>query len=621
MSRGRRKKRAGGVGVKPAAVRSLENPNTPLTLDDPDGFREAFGQSKSASGVRVTMRRALGYPAVWRGVRIVSGDVAKLSLLPYRKDGKNREVDTKHPVYWMLAHQPNPYCTPFVLKQTLQMHALLRGNGYAYIDREGGKPTRLLILDPLKVEPIRAKGEMWYVYAPDGVWDDLDGLRLIPAADILHIRGLGYDGLKGYDVVSLLSDSFGAAIAARDHSARYFANSARPGGLIKHPGKLSDPARKNIRESWERIHKGLDNSHKVAILEEGAEFVGFVSNARDAQLLETRQFDAIEVANILGVPSHKLGDNSKVAYNSLGEENQSYHDDTLSHWLQLWAEEGSAKLLTEQERRSESHCIGWDYNDLSRANPAELREYAKAAGAGAAWADENEIRGLFGLNARTKPAPENGAVADPTGGEGATGGGDAATKAAGAGDVQATALNGAQIASLVAVVDKLVADQYPADGAEAMIQAAFPVMDRALISQFISAIGSHTPPEPEPEPAPVPAPAAPDVSEGVRAILIDAARRMVRRFVSHAHRGAGRADFGEWVGTLPGEHTRIAAEAFGPALVLCRSVGLAGDWTADALAADLFGSCVEAFRRGGVAAADELADTMPADFARLLIGG
>jgi HK97 family phage portal protein len=390
----RRRKRGGLPEIVP---RSIENPNVPLNVLDPDEDTfAAFGAERSASGVRVTPKKALGYPAVWRAVNLIAGDIAKLPLLVYRQQGKNKEVDTRHPAYRLLKRKPNPLHTPFVFKQVLMGHALTRGNGYAYIDRNGPKPQSLLILCPDKVEPVRVDGSLWYVY---GQGSDFESYRKLPAEDVIHIRGLGFDGIRGYNVLDVLRESLGAAIAARDFSARYFRNSGRPGGALKHPGKLSPQARTNMRESWERIHRGLDNSHKVAILEEGTEFVPFASNARDAQLLESREFDAREIANIFGVPTHKLGDPSKVAYNSLEQENQSYYDDTISRWLRLFSEEASDKLLSESEKESESHVIDFDYQELQRANLGALTTFVSNM-VDRGIISDNEGRSLFGLNAR-----------------------------------------------------------------------------------------------------------------------------------------------------------------------------------------------------------------------------
>lgn len=359
--------------------------------------------------MRVTHRRALGYPAVWRAVSLISGDVAKLPLIVYRQNGRNKEPDAAHPAYRVLLRKPNDAMTAFVFKQTLMLHVLTRGNGYAYIDRAGnGDVLALLLLDPGAVEPIRVGGTLWYLYRPPngGQW------RKLSADEVLHVKGMGYDGLQGYPVLSIAREALGAAIAARDHSARYFGNGARPGGVLEHPGKLSDAARKNMRDSWDRVHRGLENAHKVAILEEGTKYQGFASNARDAQLLETREFDAREVANIFGVPTHKLGDPSKVAYNSLGEENQSYYDDTLSRWLHVFAEEAHDKVLSESEKAAESHCVDFDYQEIQRANLPQQVDYVQKLTA-ANIIDVNEARAVFGMNPRANPEPVPQPAAQP----------------------------------------------------------------------------------------------------------------------------------------------------------------------------------------------------------------
>lgn len=402
--------------------RSWENPAVPLNWETPDDATyDALGAAKTAAGVRVSRKKALGYPAVWRAVNLISGDVAKLPLVVYRRDGRNRELAPDHPSYPLLVWKPNDAMTAFVLKQTLMAHVLTEGNGYAYIEREGGvKPAGLLLLNPDKTTPIRVDGRLWYVYGDrTGGPKDWDKL---PAADVIHLRGLGFDGLQGYPVLRYVADSIGAALAARDYSGRYFENDARPGGVLKSAKVLTDTARRNMRESWERLHTGVRNRHRVAILEEGTDYTPFESNARNAQLLENREFDAREIANIFGVPTHKLGDPSKVAYNSLEQENQSYYDDTLSRWLKLISEECRDKLLTEEEKASESHLIDFDYQEIQRANlTAQVDFVDKLVSRGVLDADEG--RAVFGYNARprqpeppapdTEPAPEPAPPSDP----------------------------------------------------------------------------------------------------------------------------------------------------------------------------------------------------------------
>lgn len=374
--------------------RSIENPNVPISVaafNDDASF--AFGGS-GVRGSRVNPRRALGYPAFWRAVNLISSDVGKIPLVVYKKSGRNREAAPTHPAYRLLASKPNRNTTAYIFKQTLQAHVLIEGNGYAYIDRNGaGMPLELLILDPDKVDPTKIGGDVWYVY------DTGNEKRRIPSSDVLHFKGLGFDGLRGYPVLKYMSESMGAALGARDFSANYFKNGTRPGGVLKSQKTLTPQARSNMRESWERLHKGLENSHKVAILEEGTEYQAFESNARNAQLLESRQFDAREIANIFGVPSHKLGDSDKVAYNSLGEENQSYLNDTLSSWFVMWSQEATDKLCSEAEKRADSHFADFEYAEIQRANPAAQMDYVtKAKAAGILNADEG--RAIIGWNSR-----------------------------------------------------------------------------------------------------------------------------------------------------------------------------------------------------------------------------
>lgn len=400
--------------------RSVENPNVPLNValfNDEAG--EVFGASKGVSGVRVSRKKALGYPAFWRGVNLIAGDIAKIPLEVYKRSGKNKDVTEDHPVARLIGDYPNRNTTAFVFRQTLGAHCLASGNGYAFIDRDGeGNPLELLLMDPDKVEAYKLGGDVWYRYTLDETKD-----RRIPSSDVLHFRGLTHDGITGYNVLQLMRDSMGTAIAARDYAGRNFRNDARPGGVITHPGKLTDVARRNMRESWERLHKGLENSHKIAILEEDAKFMAVESSARNAQLLESREFDAREVANILGVPSHKLGDPSKVAYNSLGEENQSYYNDTLSHWLEMWAQECTFKLMTEKEKRTRKYFCGFDYQAIQRANPQQQMDYA-AKGVAGGLLTQNEGRAVIGWNANKEEGSDklasNQAQNDPNNQSGST---------------------------------------------------------------------------------------------------------------------------------------------------------------------------------------------------------
>lgn len=407
---------------------SAENPQVPLSsIADGDDLYDALtGAVNSHAGVRVTPLRALGLSAVWRGVNLIAGDLGRHHFGVYRYLPGSDTAKTPDPLHpaARVVRKPNEWMTPFTFRQTLQAHALLHGNGFAYIQRSklDGTPLALYPLDPQRTWPVRVNGELWYV-SESG--EPVPGKRRnarqwvkIAAPDILHIKGLGFDGLVGYPVVRILRETLGGAIAARDYGGRYYRNDASPGFVIQVPPGFTEKAVNNLRESWSRLHEGFQNAHKPAILRDGAVIAPFSkATAREAQMLESRSFDAREVANVLGVPPHKVGDPSRTAYNSLESENQGYKDDTLGRWFALWEQECDAKLLTEEQKSAESHCFRFDANPFAGVPLTQLAAFCSTMfNIGAL--NQDESRAIFNLNpipgggGRRYMVPVNLAVAD-----------------------------------------------------------------------------------------------------------------------------------------------------------------------------------------------------------------
>lgn len=369
-------------------------PNNPSFDINSDAAWEAFvAGGQSDSGVSVNYESALSYSPWWRGINLISRDVAKLPLVVYRREGEGKDRDTAHPAYRILRYKANAEMTAFVFRQTLQAHAINDGNGYALIVRRGnGSPEQLVPIRPDAVTPVRVNGRMEYVVRVSGEQ------RRVNPSEILHIRGLGFDGICGYSLWEKAKNSIGLGKASEEFGARYFSNGAEPRTVIEHPAKLSEKAASNLRASWNAMHQGLTNSHRVAILEEGMKLNAFSNNARDAQLLETRQFQIRDIANWLGVPPHKLGDATRTAYASLEQENQSYLDDAVDPWLVNWEEECRDKLLTEDEKLNDSHVIEFVRNALVRADLTARANYYRVALGGRAWMTQNEVRGRENLN-------------------------------------------------------------------------------------------------------------------------------------------------------------------------------------------------------------------------------
>lgn len=348
------------------ASRSLENPSTPLSAPD-DWLGDALGSFKASSGVRVNRETALTYSPIYKGVSLIAGDVGKLPMHVDRIEARGRIRHVEHPAYALLRWKPNDAMTASQFKETLQGHAILDGNGYAYIWRDGaGRPIELSILAPRQVTPVRYNGVLWYVY------QFLDGeTRKLPYTDILHIKGFSFDGLVGYNLVHKARESIGWGMAMQTYGSVFFRNNATPRVVLEHPGRMRAEAATNLRTSWERLHAGLENAHRTAVLEEGMKAQILSISAKDAQLLEGMKFSLVDVANWLKLPPHKVGADITTAYASLEQENQAYLDDCLDLWLVKWEEECWDKLLTEREKRSMALEVRFDRKQLVRANLSE----------------------------------------------------------------------------------------------------------------------------------------------------------------------------------------------------------------------------------------------------------
>lgn len=351
----------------------LENPS--ISLRDPTVWQSIFGGGISDSGVNVTPTTALGYPPLWRAINLISGDVAKLPLNVYRRLPDNgKEVDKKHPAYALLNREASPTRDAMSFKECLVANAVLRGNGYAVIIRDNRqRPTELVTLSSSDTYPVMSEGELWYVTTANG-----QQFR-IPARNVLHLRGLSSDGLVGYDLIELMKDALGVGMAAQKFGGKFFANGANMSGILQIPHTVSDEKMRNTLAAWDKMATGVNNSHKVALLQEGTKFQQLTIAPDQAQFLQTRNYEIRgTVANITGCPPHKLGDDTRTSHNSLEAENQSYLDECLDRWLRKMEVETSLKLLTEQERDNDTHFIEFNRNALLRMSASTRAEfYAK----------------------------------------------------------------------------------------------------------------------------------------------------------------------------------------------------------------------------------------------------
>ena len=320
------------------------------------GWRTMYGgDNRTTSGVNVNEASALGYAPFWRAVNLISGDVAGMPCDIYKRqrDGGKKYADT-HPAAPLLRDMASPWWRADELRRVLTSHALVHGNGYAPITRDMmGNPIALGLIDPNGVMiRIMDDGQKWYIWYEDG-----KAVR-VPARDMLHIKGLGRNGLIGYSIISLMANALGVGMAAQEFGGRLFSNGANMSGLLMVPGHFSEEKIRNTMAAWNSMQTGLNQAHKVALLQDGVKFQPLSIAPEQAQFLQTREFEVRQtVSNITGVPPHMLGDATRTSHNSLESESQNYLARCLNPWLKEWEHELRSKLLTDKERIKDTHCI------------------------------------------------------------------------------------------------------------------------------------------------------------------------------------------------------------------------------------------------------------------------
>lgn len=352
-----------------------------------------FGvQANTYAGPAVTEESALTFGAVYACIRIIAESVAMLPLHTYRKlanGGKEKATDV--PIYNLLHRSPNPEMTSFEFRETLISHVASWGNGYAEIEWSGGgRPLALWPLNPGKMTVSRRRGELIYEYElPNGQTVTL------PAWRIHHVRGLSGNGVVGYSPIRLAMQSIGVGLALEEYGGRFFGNGARPGGVLKHPGVLSDGAYKRLKESWSAENEGLSNAHRLKILEEGLDYQAIGIPPEEAQFLESKKFQVTEIARWFRVPPHMLADLERATFSNIEEQGLGFVIYTLQPWLVRHEQAIERDLLTEAERQT--LFVEYLVNGLLRGNiSSRFQAYQLALQGG--WMNPNEVRSLENMN-------------------------------------------------------------------------------------------------------------------------------------------------------------------------------------------------------------------------------
>ena len=361
------------------------------------GYSFLFG--RTTSGKPVNERTAMQTTAVYACVRILAEAIASLPLHVYEyQDDGGKKLVHDHPLYYLLHDEPNPEMTSFVFRETLMSHLLIWGNAYAKIIRDGaGRVLGLYPLLPDKMEVQRDdKGNIYYVYSRNSdenpTFKEYGNIKL-KAEDVLHIPGLGFDGLIGYSPIAMAKNAVGMTLACEEYGASFFANGANPGGVLEHPGVLKDPSK--VRESWNSVYRGVGNAHKIAVLEEGMKYQQIGIPPEEAQFLETRKFQINEIARLYRIPPHMVGDLDKSSFSNIEQQSLEFVKYTLDPWVIRWEQSLQRSLLLPGEKGK--YFIKLNVDGLLRGD-YQSRMNGYAVGRQNGWFSANDIREMENMN-------------------------------------------------------------------------------------------------------------------------------------------------------------------------------------------------------------------------------
>lgn len=372
-------------------------------MSDPDHWMvRHIGGGRTKAGPSVNEHTAMTLPAAFAAVRIVASGMAQIPLVLMRKtvnaQGRTvRKPATDHPMFEVVGRVVNERTTSHRWRQTTFGHAAGWGNGYSEIERtRGGQAVGLWQLLPDRTAPELTTANRLQYRTTIGSQQ-----VILPSENVLHFMGLGWDGFRGYSPISMARQAIGLGLAMEEFGAKFFANDAKSGGVLIHPGKLSDPAKSRVRNDFDG-QSGLDNAHRVKVLEEGMKFVPTTIPPEDAQFLSSQEFTVAQVARMFGVPLFLLQSHEKATSWGSGLEQMSiaFVQYTLADWAKGSEQEMDLKLLTEAERKA-GYYFKFNLNAYLRGDTATRMAMYKAM-INDGWGNRNEVRGLEDMN------PEDG---------------------------------------------------------------------------------------------------------------------------------------------------------------------------------------------------------------------
>lgn len=572
----------------------------------------ATGNPTGEAGPAVNEFTAMNYLAVYQCVSLIAGKIAEVPLETYVLQGEDVVPAKNRSERPLLLWEFNRSMSAMTARETGLAHLLTWGNSFTQIvkNKSGSTVVALVPMGPDVTKVRRASdGSLIYDVFRRGTSEQLAELK---AEEVLHVPGLGFDGLMGYSPIRVAKTSIRSGMAQDREAEKFVTRGIRSPGAVKFPAgrKFKDKQEAiQFRDDFRAIHNSDDGALSVVILEDGAEWQAIGVDPKSAQLLDSRKYSRKEICGIYRVPPFLIGDiESSTSWGTgVGQQVQNFVDYCLLTWMRRIEVEYKRKLGRDDPNVYYRHCV----EDMLRGDfEARTKSLNTLHGRGIItdneWRKIEHMNPVVGGNVRHVPLNEvlidedgdfvamgNTATAvipseDPPATEtAAIASGDApksdvpadtAAEAAGSGNIQSTALNGAQITSLLLLTDKVAMGDYTAGAGEAIMQASFPLMDRKLISTMITELSQNPiePPKPAAPPTaepPDPEPPSADPPQArfaglLRKVIVSAAARCLRREAAEARKAATRIEnnFIAWVDDFYAKQTPIVVESVGPAV-------------------------------------------------------
>ncbi len=349
-------------------------------------YQAAYG------GGSIGVDRALCITALYAGIKIISEDVATLPLFTYESVGDGQRLAKGHPLYTLLHDSPNPDQTACQFRGAITANALLTGKGYARIERSRGDKERIIALwqmMPYEVKEDKdSAGRPVFIYAPAGGVQ-----KTYTQGDVLQIPGFGIKDNDGLNILQYGRAAIGLAGTQEEYANRFFSQDQTPNIVLKHPAKLGPQGVAGVKKAWAGGDPVADSWFAPRVLQEGMGIEQLHPDNQASQLTEQRAFQLLEVARLLRMPPHKLGDLGRATWANLSAQNTQYYNETLRPWLVRWEQPAKKWLFGQDSNYYAEHEIGGflrgDFDSQTSAFSTLLEKGVYSI---------NEVRALMSLN-------------------------------------------------------------------------------------------------------------------------------------------------------------------------------------------------------------------------------